>query len=314
MTQRKTASALPMHMNGRIYDPLLGRFLSADKKIDGITSLQGWNRYSYVANNPLSFHDPDGYQKARKYTKIQRAMKAKAANSTGGLIVRGTVEVGIGFVPWAGDAYGTVVDVKDVATGDAVDKAIGGTSLAINTWTAGAAPNLGPIKNGGKSIWKGIRKAFGKSDAPNVKKVEGENVGTPDTEDVGDIANTQSSGVDAETRATPEGYPGEGMDGMNNDHAVPQSLDKENPALQDPENMQQMGAAMNQVDKSFYDKELIQRFRQLSDDLQAADPDMSASEARLRAYVAMEDEIKAHANSLPARAMDPNEIDNLEQR
>jgi len=50
-----------VHMNGRIYDPLLGRFLSADQKVDGVATLQGFNRYSYVHNNPLTLIDPDGY-------------------------------------------------------------------------------------------------------------------------------------------------------------------------------------------------------------------------------------------------------------
>lgn len=49
------------HMNGRVYDQVLGRFLSADPFIDGAGSTQGWNRYSYVHNNPLSFTDPTGF-------------------------------------------------------------------------------------------------------------------------------------------------------------------------------------------------------------------------------------------------------------
>jgi len=48
-------------MNGRIYDPLLGRFLSADPYIDGQYSLQGYNRYSYVHNNPLTHKDETGH-------------------------------------------------------------------------------------------------------------------------------------------------------------------------------------------------------------------------------------------------------------
>jgi RHS repeat-associated protein len=52
-----------IHMNGRIYDPLLGRFLQADPIIDEPFNLQSYNRYSYVANNPLAFTDPTGYSK-----------------------------------------------------------------------------------------------------------------------------------------------------------------------------------------------------------------------------------------------------------
>ncbi len=50
-----------IHMNGRVYDPLIARFVSADPFVDGVTNTQGWNRYSYVGNNPLSYTDPSGY-------------------------------------------------------------------------------------------------------------------------------------------------------------------------------------------------------------------------------------------------------------
>jgi uncharacterized protein RhaS with RHS repeats len=52
-------------MNGRIYDPLLGRFLSADPIIQFPNDLQSYNRYSYVRNNPLSRIDPSGYTESR---------------------------------------------------------------------------------------------------------------------------------------------------------------------------------------------------------------------------------------------------------
>ncbi|GAB3947531.1 hypothetical protein GCM10028805_19940 [Spirosoma harenae] len=48
-------------MNGRIYDPTLGRFISADPYIQDISNLQNYNRYSYVLNNPLTYSDPSGY-------------------------------------------------------------------------------------------------------------------------------------------------------------------------------------------------------------------------------------------------------------
>lgn len=50
-----------IHMNGRVYDPLLGRFLSPDPIVQDPDNSQSWNRYSYVFNNPLKYIDPTGY-------------------------------------------------------------------------------------------------------------------------------------------------------------------------------------------------------------------------------------------------------------
>ena len=50
-----------IHMNGRIYDPTLGRFLQADPFIQAPYNTQSLNRYSYVMNNPLNATDPSGY-------------------------------------------------------------------------------------------------------------------------------------------------------------------------------------------------------------------------------------------------------------
>ena len=50
-----------IHMNGRIYDAKLGRFLQADPVIQFPNFSQSYNRYSYVLNNPLAYTDPSGY-------------------------------------------------------------------------------------------------------------------------------------------------------------------------------------------------------------------------------------------------------------
>lgn len=39
-----------IHMNGRIYDPQLGRFLQPDPVIQEPTNAQSWNAYTYVFN------------------------------------------------------------------------------------------------------------------------------------------------------------------------------------------------------------------------------------------------------------------------
>ena len=50
-----------INMNGRVYDPMLGRFLSPDPIVQGLNNSQNFNRYSYALNNPLKFIDPSGY-------------------------------------------------------------------------------------------------------------------------------------------------------------------------------------------------------------------------------------------------------------
>ncbi len=49
-------------MNGRSYDPKLGRFLSVDPFIQSPTNTQSVNPYTYIFNNPLSGVDPTGYK------------------------------------------------------------------------------------------------------------------------------------------------------------------------------------------------------------------------------------------------------------
>lgn len=49
-----------INMNGRLYDPVLGRFLSPDNYVQLPDFSQNFNRYSYCLNNPLKYVDPDG--------------------------------------------------------------------------------------------------------------------------------------------------------------------------------------------------------------------------------------------------------------
>jgi RHS repeat-associated protein len=56
-----------VNMNARIYDPVLGRFLSPDSVLPDASNMQAFNRYAYVNNNPLSGTDPTGHVTAPSY-------------------------------------------------------------------------------------------------------------------------------------------------------------------------------------------------------------------------------------------------------
>lgn len=49
-----------INMNARLYDPVVGRFLSPDPYVQAPDFSQNFNRYSYCLNNPLKYTDKDG--------------------------------------------------------------------------------------------------------------------------------------------------------------------------------------------------------------------------------------------------------------
>ncbi|MYH15152.1 MAG: hypothetical protein F4149_08235, partial [Gammaproteobacteria bacterium] len=50
-----------VHMNGRVYDPRLGRFLQADPYVGDPSNMLSLNRYAYAHGNPLANVDPSGH-------------------------------------------------------------------------------------------------------------------------------------------------------------------------------------------------------------------------------------------------------------
>jgi RHS repeat-associated protein len=131
-----------IHMNGRLYDPATGRFLSADPTIQYADDMQNYNRYSYINNNPLSAVDHSGYgwNPVKKITKafksvfksIGKAIKSVLKNP----IVRTAVAIyaawyiGIGPEGYglfgAGGAAGSVSLTASAATVGALNGAAAG--------------------------------------------------------------------------------------------------------------------------------------------------------------------------------------------
>lgn len=86
-----------VHMNGRVYDPELGRFLSADPNVQAPLNPQNLNRYSYVNNNPLSYTDPSGFFFKKLFKSIKKLFNKVMDSAIG----RAVVGIALGFVAYA---------------------------------------------------------------------------------------------------------------------------------------------------------------------------------------------------------------------
>jgi RHS repeat-associated protein len=73
-----------IHMNGRIYDPTIGRFLQPDPIIQSPDNPQNWNAYSYVFNNPYKYTDPTGYLGQTERSWLGAIVAIAASVFTGG--------------------------------------------------------------------------------------------------------------------------------------------------------------------------------------------------------------------------------------
>ena len=94
-----------VHMNGRIYDPNIGRFLQADTQIQSPFDTQSYNRYSYVRNNPLALVDPSGYGwLSDRWHDFKDAL---ADNPILGAVISIVAAVVIG--PWAVQFFDSVI-------------------------------------------------------------------------------------------------------------------------------------------------------------------------------------------------------------
>ncbi|MGQ9644061.1 MAG: RHS repeat-associated core domain-containing protein [Ignavibacterium sp.] len=85
-----------INMKGRVYDPILARFLSPDPLIQLPGFTQSYNSYSYCVNNPLKFIDPGGYTvKAYNINKIDPAYFAEFLQA----LEKGGLDYAVSSVP-----------------------------------------------------------------------------------------------------------------------------------------------------------------------------------------------------------------------
>ncbi|QHH96414.1 RHS repeat domain-containing protein [Acinetobacter dispersus] len=118
-----------IHMNGRVYDPSIGRFISADPTIDGADNLQGYNRYAYVHNNPGTLLDPSGYGFIKKLGReISRVGK-----QIGGAVKNGVLNVLDDWLGSCSRAAGDCAVTVGMTKGGENNQGQGGYNTGRNT-------------------------------------------------------------------------------------------------------------------------------------------------------------------------------------
>lgn len=85
-----------INMNGRIYDPAIGRFLSADASVPHPEDMQSYGRYTYVRNMPLSEVDPTGLFDTYGDCSICFGLYGSNSGPGGSLIIGGGVNINYG--------------------------------------------------------------------------------------------------------------------------------------------------------------------------------------------------------------------------
>ncbi|MDO6710202.1 RHS repeat-associated core domain-containing protein [Aliiglaciecola sp. 2_MG-2023] len=161
-----------IHMNGRIYDYNLGRFMSVDPFIQMPESSQSINPYSYIMNNPMAGTDPTGYlaamsdaEQPQMATDTQKAEEAnvteeREVNHFGGR-VKSKVSVVIGKATITNGAVTSVQDLKGNTVATTKDTSGIGKPSGNNNGTSGA-------RIGGESSAGSV----GTLDTPNLMYAE----------------------------------------------------------------------------------------------------------------------------------------------
>ena len=161
-----------IHLNGRIYDPFVGRFLSADPEIQDPTHTQSYNRYTYVWNNPTNDTDPTGFNAA--LTDSQQAM----ADKIQGLVDSGTTVVLQGIDGEASQVVGNTQSgvnaaISKIGDNSNLTQMVGQGTTSFTVMSSGPAtpaqPGIDPTAQGKPVSVADNTSGTPKEDLPNGK-------------------------------------------------------------------------------------------------------------------------------------------------
>ncbi|EKM3681665.1 type IV secretion protein Rhs [Vibrio alginolyticus] len=163
-----------IHMNGRLYDATLARFISADVYIQAPDNSQSFNRYSYVLNNPLKYNDPSGhfFKRIKKELKRQwndvREFTSRYSREIVGIVVGIVVTVASGgtysvLLADAGASFFSAGSLTNAIAAGALGGATGGAvtgGIISESWNGvGKGAAIGAITGaiGGYNSFKPTR-------------------------------------------------------------------------------------------------------------------------------------------------------------
>lgn len=139
-----------VNMNGRMYDPVLGRMLSPDNYVSLPEHTQGYNRYTYALNNPLIITDPSGDNPVLLFIAFAGVLNGAMSAQNGDGFLQGFA---IGTAT-AALSYGVGTAVGTVVSGGKIwaDMANAGIHTAI---TGGITYGADALVNNAAFNWKG---------------------------------------------------------------------------------------------------------------------------------------------------------------
>ncbi|TRX42156.1 RHS repeat-associated core domain-containing protein [Flavobacterium restrictum] len=141
-----------IHMNARLYDPKLHRFLQPDNYVQDPSNTQNYNRYGYCWNNPLKYNDPSGefiWFVVALAAFINGEMAATSAARHGGNAFEGFWKGAVvGAISGALGQFGGGVFLNNVIWGVATGIATGGINAALNGSDVGKGMLYGGLIGG----------------------------------------------------------------------------------------------------------------------------------------------------------------------
>jgi len=161
-----------INMNARLYDPIIGRFISPDTIIPNAGNSQAYNRYTYVKNSPLSLTDPTGHRSLKKAVKkIVRAHKSglKAMHSRPALAITAAYATGGAVSNWLTSSAASAGSATAFANVAIIETAAGVTATASLTgigqvaagMAAGAVGGWGMSGNSRGAMYGAVSGGFG---------------------------------------------------------------------------------------------------------------------------------------------------------